>query len=166
MNKKILSLLFISSLILAACNKPAPTAPAPTPTTVKKAKLSQVTFDKPALVSLTSRTDGRELNLTISSIPSEVKKIEYELLYKAKDGSKEIEKGTGDTINTITDPIERQILLGTKSCTSGCKYKYDDGVFEGSLKITYLTQDNGVNIYESGWTLQKSGKSFLVKLEK
>ncbi len=166
MNKKIISLLYIFTIFLSACGKPTPTAPTPTPTVVKKARLSQVTFDKPAQVSLGSRADGRELNLTISLIPTEVQKIEYELLYKAKDGTKEIEKGTGDTINTITDPIERQILLGTKSCTNGCKYKYDEGVFEGSLKITYLTQDNGVNIYESAWTLQKSGKTFVVKLEK
>lgn len=166
MNKKILTIVLVSTLFLSSCGKTTTTAPVPTPTVVKKPKLTQITFDKPAEISLTARPDGRELNLTISKIPSEVKKLEYELLYTAKDGKSEIEKGLGDTLEAITDPVERKLLLGTSSCTNGCKYRYDEGVTGGTLKLTYLTQDNGVNIQEITWTLQKSGKNYIVNIAK
>lgn len=166
--KKIYLILLASSLFLAACSatgsKSSPTT-APTPIQ-KKNKLTEITFDNPPQVSLTPRTDGHELKLKVSQIPTSVTKLEYELLYKAIDGKTEIEKGLGDTVNNPGLSLERDLLLGTSSCTNGCKYKYDDGVGSGSIKITYLTNNSEVNVYESSWTLNKVGGKFSVKLEK
>jgi len=167
MNKKIISILLVSTLFLSACSKSGSNAtPTTVPTIIKKQKLTDITFQNPPKVSLTTRPDGHELTMTIANIPTEVTKLEYEVLYKAVDGKTEIEKGLGDTVNEITSPIERKLLLGTASCTNGCKYRYDEGITGGSIKITYLTSTSGVNIYESTWKLNKSGKSFTVSLDK
>ncbi len=167
MNKKKLSLLLIVVSLLSACNKTTPKAtPTSAPVMIKKQNLTNVVFETNPTVSLTARPDGHELTMTIKNIPSEVTKFDYELLYKAKDGKTEIEKGLGDTINTITNPIERKLLLGTASCTNGCKYRYDEGVTGGTLKITYLTNNNGVNVYQSEWSISKNGKIFTVNLGK
>lgn len=166
--KKIFLPFLVSILFLSACSPSSPkTSSISSPTQVqKKNKLTQITFENPPQISLTPRTDGHELKLRISQIPANVSKLEYELLYKAIDGKTEIEKGLGDTINSPGLSLERDLLLGTSSCTNGCKYKYDDGITSGSLKITYLTNNSEVNIYESPWTLSKSQGKFLIKLEK
>lgn len=166
--KKIFLPLLFSVLLLSACTPNNPKSnQSPSPTTFqKKNKLTQITFENPPQVTLTPRADGHELKLKINQIPSSVSKLEYELLYKAQDGKTEIEKGLGDTINSPGTSLERDLLLGTSSCTNGCKYKYDDGVNSGSIKITYLTNNSEVNIYESSWTLNKLQGKFSVKLDK
>jgi hypothetical protein len=114
--------------------------------------------DRP-YISLIPRADGHELKLKIENIPSKVNQIEYELIYTAKDKASglEMEKGVGDTIKEISKTIERDLLLGTSSCTNGCKYAYDEGVIGGTLSLTFNTKA-GQAIYESDFTLTTSSE--------
>ncbi len=156
MNKKIIiSFLLLSLGVFSGCGPTKQTSQTPTPTTSAKPRLTKVTLSSNPTISLTSRADGHELKLIASQIPAEVSKIEYELTYVAVDGTTEIEKGLGDTITKVEGGrIERDLLLGTASCTSGCKYKYDTGVKGGHLKLNFITSENGVSVYESDFSLQ------------
>ena len=44
-----------------------------------------------------------------------------------------MEKGVGDTVKLTSNSFEKDLLLGTESCTNGCKYKFDEGVVGGVL---------------------------------
>lgn len=148
--KKILFILPLVFL-LSACG-PQKKAEAPTPTPAPKL-IEMAPADRP-LVSLTPRDDGRMIYLKISQMPSAVSQIEYEVIYTAVDGKSEIEKGVGDTIKEITSVIERKILLGTESCTNGCKYKYDEGVTGGTLTLNFITNAGQIFSFETPFTLK------------
>ena len=140
-NKILLSIviLFTSSIVLSGCkSKTTTTAPTPTPAPT----MVELSAEETPYVSLTPDTDGHNLKLEISNIPDFVTDMEYELLYTVSDNGLEIEKGVGDSIKIDSTSIEREILLGTASCTNGCKYKYDEGVTGGTVNLT-LYGDNG-----------------------
>lgn len=164
MLKKITSLVVLSFFLTACVGKTTPSTPTPTQPP-KKPKATQIIFEQKPQISLIPRNDGHELKLKIDNIPTSVIKLDYELIYKAKDGNLEIDKGLADNVNEIKPNIERDLLLGTKSCTSGCKYKYDTGVNSGSLKITFLTDKNEVSTYESNWNLNQTRKGFVLSID-
>jgi len=142
--KKIFTLILLPSLFLSACGK-TQTLPEPTPTPVSREYVLTET-DKPQ-VSLIPRSDGHELTLKITGIKPVFAKIEYELVYTASDRGLEIEKGVSgiaESKDIVAEKFERKILLGTESCTNGCKYKYDIGVNGGTLNLTLITPDNQV----------------------
>ncbi len=145
--------LLASTFFLSSCNKKTTPTPAPTPTPIPK--LIEIENGQKPYISLIPRQDGHELKLIIDRLPQIVSQIEYELLYTANDEGLEIEKGVGDTIklNKTTSKIERDILLGTSSCTNGCKYKYDTGVSGGTLSLNFYTQNGQVFTYESPFVL-------------
>ena len=143
-------------MLLFGCGNKKTTSkitPSPVPRTFELAE-----NEKPD-IALTSRDDGHELTMKISKIPSMVTNIEYELLYNASEEGMEIEKGLGDSIKVEGTSLERKLLLGTESCTSGCKYKYDEGVTGGSLNITLITKDGQSNTIEKTFTLKKDTKT-------
>jgi len=149
-----LTLLLLSSTILfSACGKKKEeptTLPTPTPRLVKLDE-----SQKPQL-SITSRADGHELKLIIDQL-TDITEIEYELIYRAEDEDMVIEKGLGDTINIKGQKkIERDLLLGTSSCTNECKYKYDEGITGGTLSLTLTTTQNQVAYFETPFTLSFS----------
>lgn len=145
--------MLLSSLLFA-CGK-ATTSPAtPTPKPSARPKLTKIELSPMPGVSLIPRNDGHEIKLLVKNIPSNIVKIEYELLYSATDGGLSVEKGLGDTIQQIQTSIERNLLLGTASCTSGCKYKYDSGITGGKLTLNYITNTNEVATFESEFSLQ------------
>jgi hypothetical protein len=113
--------------------------------------------EKP-IVKLIPRSDGHELKLSIEKIPESIKQIEYELIYSATDNNLEIEKGLGDTLTLESQNIERKLLLGTESCTSGCKYKYDEGITGGTLSLIFITKQNQVIPYETEFSLQSGSQ--------
>jgi hypothetical protein len=138
---------------LSACGKKTKTSnvtPTPAP---KELELSEK--EKP-IISLIPRQDGHELKLIIDNIPQSISDIEYELIYSAIDEGLEMEKGVGDTIKVTSPKIERDLLLGTSSCTNGCKYKYDQGVVGGTLSLTFLTVNNQSLRYETPFVLKTS----------
>ncbi|HLD91861.1 MAG TPA: hypothetical protein VI795_00530, partial [Patescibacteria group bacterium] len=88
--------------------------------------------DRP-FASLTPTTDGHYINLKIEKIkvPKAVS-MDYELLYSLPDGRAQGVPGTADLKDQVT--FERKLLLGSES--SG-KFRYDEGVEEGSLTIRF-----------------------------
>jgi hypothetical protein len=108
--------------------------------------------EKP-IISLIPRSDGHELKLKIENIPTNVTKIEYELIYSATDNGLTMEKGVGDTVKITSSSIEKDLLLGTASCTNGCKYKYDEGIDSGTLSLYLYTDDNQSTTYETPFIL-------------
>ncbi|MFZ2153248.1 MAG: hypothetical protein WAV41_04375 [Microgenomates group bacterium] len=154
-NKKIwLAITLISALTLSACGTKTPTpVKKPLPTVVKMVEMPVAT--RP-IVNLTPRQDGHMLFLKLTDVSANISSIEYELIYTATDGSLEMEKGLGDTIKEISNTIERKLLLGTESCTNGCKYKYDEGITGGTLSLKLFTVDGQASSFETPFIL-KSG---------
>ena len=160
MNKiKFLSLALVivsSSFLLSGCGKKTEntnTSKNNTKTPPKELVLSD--SEKP-IVSLIPRTDGHELKLKIDNIPSNISQIEYELIYSASDNGLVMEKGVGDTVKISSKSVEKDLLLGTASCTNGCKYKYDEGVNGGTLSLTFYTSDNQTTTFETQFSLKTS----------
>lgn len=154
MKKIILSLILIlsSSFFLSACGSKTKPKAEPTPTP----RLIELSDAEKPYISLIPRNDGHELTMKISKIPKSIKNIEYELTYTAVDNNLEIEKGVGDTIKEISSSVERKILLGTESCTSGCKYKYDTGVNGGNITLTLVNQNGQVSTMQTPFSLRST----------
>jgi hypothetical protein len=154
MNKQlILGLIIISSFTLSACGpKKTTTSISPIPV----AKIIEMQAKDRPYISLIPRADGHELKLKINNIPSGITQIEYELLYSAKDGNLEIEKGVGDTIKIDNRNLERDLLLGTASCTNGCKYKYDEGIESGTLSLTFINSNGDSTAFETPFVIKNA----------
>ena len=150
---KYLSIMLVSSFFLSACGKKIVTTANPTPVSQILELSNQ---DKP-VISLIPSADGHELKLKIDNISQNITEFEYDLIYSVVDESLEMEKGAGDTIKVTTKNFEKDILMGTSSCTTGvCKYKYDQGVVGGTLSITFLTSNNQSLRYETPFTFKTS----------
>lgn len=115
-----------------------------------------LTDDQKPYISLTPQNDGHRLDLKISNIPPSISEIEYDLIYTAKDENIEIEKGVGGTAKIEGASMERELLLGTESCTSGCKYKYDEGITGGTLSLSFISKDGQSALYEAPFVLSTS----------
>lgn len=117
----------------------------------------QLTADELPTVSLVPTSDGHNLALKINQIPSKFTSIDYELIYTAKDQDLEIEKGISGTNKINGSSFEKSdLLLGTASCTNGCKYKYDEGVTGGALNLTLTTDNKEYVIFELPFALKNS----------
>ncbi len=159
---KFLSLfitVLASSFILSGCGKKDTSNTSNTNTANSKQNSELVLQDseKP-IISLIPRADGHELKLKIENIPSNVSQIEYELIYSATDSGLTMEKGVGDTVKISSSSIEKDLLLGTASCTNGCKYKYDENVDSGTLTLYLYTDDNQSTTFETPFILTTSSK--------
>jgi PBP1b-binding outer membrane lipoprotein LpoB len=152
--KKIFIIL-ASAIFLFGCGNKKTSVSIPTETP-KSFELQE--SDHPE-ISLTPREDGHMIYLKISKIPTFITKLEYELIYTAVEDKIEIKKGIWDTIKVDKDIISKDLLLGTESCTNGCKYKYDTGVTGGSLNLTLITENGQSATLEKQFTLQKDTKT-------
>lgn len=84
------------------------------------------------VASLTPSADGHWLKLSLTKILSSAASMDYELLYQLPDGRTQ---GVPGTIKLSgQDKIERDLLMGSES--SG-KFRYDEGVKEGTLTIRF-----------------------------
>lgn len=155
-NTSIFCLIVVSSLLLSACGKkkPATSPDQPSPTS----KMVKMSPDQKPYISLIPRDDGHELKLKISNIPNTITQIEYELIYLATDGATEMEKGIGDTVKVLGSAIEKDLLLGTASCTNTCKYKYDEGVIGGTLSLIFINKQGQMSTYETPFILISSAQ--------
>ena len=151
-NKILFSALVIafSAVLLSGCGKKTTVTKTPPTTVVKTLELKD--NEKP-IISLIPRADGHEIKMKIENIPNFITSIEYELLYTAQDSGLEMEKGVGDTLKIESNSLERDLLLGTASCTNGCKYKYDAGINGGTLTLTLITKDGQAATIESPFAL-------------
>lgn len=150
---KYFLIIIFSTFFLSACGKKTTTNIKPTPIN-QKLELSD--SEKP-IIALIPSDDGHELKLKINNIHQNITEFEYDLIYSAIDNGLEMEKGAGDTIKDTSKYFEKDILMGTSSCTTGvCKYKYDEGVVGGTLSLTFLTKDNKNFHHESSFVLRTS----------
>jgi len=166
MKKYFFITIVLSTIILSACTKKE-SAKVVTPTPIPR-EMSLSEEEKPK-ISLTPRADGHQLTLVVSKIPSNFSHVEYEVIYSAIDGGLEIEKGVSGNVDSqeiVNGSFERKILLGTESCTNGCKYKYDEGVVGGTIILTLNTIDNQVASMESSFKLnQVKNKGFVITFD-
>jgi len=104
-----------------------------TETTDDDGTLIEVAFPDRPFASLTPTVDGHYINLKIEKIkvPKAVS-MDYELLYSLPDGRAQGVPGTADLKDI--DVFERKLLLGSES---NGKFRYDEGVEEGSLTIRF-----------------------------
>jgi hypothetical protein len=156
MNSKInryLLAVISSAILLSACGQqPAKVVVTPTPTP----RAFVIKAAEQPYVSLTPRADGHLITLDLKKISPSIAKIEYEFVYSAVDNGNEIEKGTSGTLDKSKTSDE--ILLGTSSCTNGCKYSYDNGVTGGRITLTLTNSEGQVATQEMVWTIESSSQ--------
>lgn len=157
--KKVIILMVIVSLVYGVGARLIKKETAPG--VVKDDNASQTIIaqvkDRP-YVSLTPRTDGKELTLEISRLKN-VDKVEYELMYLSND----LSRGVIGTIDLKGDTsVERKLLLG--SCSKNV-CKYDENVSEGSLTLR-LRSPEGTQKYTSDFVITKGGDEIISKDEK
>lgn len=115
---------------------------------------SQVTSTLPLAerpyVSLTSDSAGHSLKLDATRL-SQIKTVEYELVYLAGDVSRGV---IGSIDLNIADSLSRDLLLG--SCSKNV-CKYDEGVNSGTLTLT-LRGQSGNQKYDSPFLLEQGSK--------
>ncbi len=158
MNKKnliLVALVICSSFLFSGCGKKK-TATVETKAIKQTAVELELSNSQKPYISLIPRNDGHELTLKVSNISSKITNAEYELIYTAEDEGLEIEKGVNGTEKISGSSFEKKLLLGTESCTSGCKYKYDEGVTGGTLSITFTTDDNKFYKFEAPFNIKNS----------
>ncbi len=111
--------------------------------------VAEIPFDKRPFVSLVPSEDGHWLKLSVSGIKIEAKTLDYELLYKLPDGRTQ---GVPGTVELKETSFKRDILLGSES--SG-KFRYDEGVKEGTLTLRFRDgMGKLVGKLSGGFTLQ------------
>lgn len=84
------------------------------------------------ITTLTPKSDGHWLNLKIENIKVAAASVDYELIYKTRDGN--TQGVPGSVTFSSGETIERELLLGSES--SG-KFRYDEGVKEGTLTLRF-----------------------------
>jgi len=149
-------LIIITIIMIIVGKNKKNTSNIPVESNTKTTKELVLTDEEKPYISLVPQADGHRLNLKISGIPNNITEIEYDLIYTAKDEKIEIEKGVGGTIKIEGSSIERELLLGTESCTNGCKYKYDEGITGGTLSLSFVTTDGQTASYEAPFVLSTS----------
>lgn len=161
-NKNILFLaigliLIILVIIIALLNQKPKTTTSEKKIINNSSKSIEFNETEKPYISLIPRADGHELKLKLDNIPSTVTQIDYELIYTAVDKTTnlEIEKGVADTIKDVSKNIEKDLLLGTASCTNGCKYSYDEGITGGTLTLIFNTNDGQIT-FNTSFTLTTS----------
>ena len=152
----LVAIVISSSFLLSACGKKTTTT-STTKTSTKVSKQIQLGADEKPTVNLIPRADGHNLTIKITNIPTKFTSVDYELVYTAKDQNIEIEKGVSGTLKPTNSTLEKNdLLLGTASCTNGCKYKYDEGVTGGTLTLTLNTDNKEYVTYTTPFTLKSA----------
>lgn len=114
--------------------------------------IPELPADQRPVTSLVPTEDGHYLNLIVEDInvPG-ASMMEYEVYYETATG---IQQGIPGRV-TLTGPqsIERELLLGSES--SG-KFRYDEGVDEGTLAIKFRDVDGKfIGKVKTTWKLYK-----------
>ena len=120
----------------------------------------EVALEGRPYVTLTPRSDGKEITLSLSGIVG-AKSLEYELVYFAGEPRNQLQRGVVGAVDLQgkTD-YTKSLLLGTCS-RNVCKY--DENVTEGTLSLTFRKESGETQKYQSIFHLQrgKEGKEGL-----
>ncbi len=113
--------------------------------------VKEISFSERPFVSLIPSQDGHWLTLKVEKIViDKASSLDYELLYSLPDGRTQGVPGTVDLKGEKS--FERKLLLGSES--SG-KFRYDEGVKEGSLTIRVRDQKGKLLAkFSTKWHLQ------------
>jgi len=102
----------------------------------EESALTEVVLADRPVTTLTPSDDGHWLTLKIEKIKITAVSLDYELLYSLPDGRTQ---GVPGSISLKSaGAIERKLLLGSES--SG-KFRYDEGVEEGTMTIKFRNDD-------------------------
>lgn len=160
--KKIIIILILIAivipLLLVLLNRTKKTTTIIPTKTSTSAKQIELTNDEKPYIILIPRADGHELKFKVTGIPSKFTTAEYELIYTAEDQGLEIEKGVSGTVKPLSANFEKDLLLGTSSCTNGCKYKYDEGITGGVLTLTLTTDNKEYVSFETPFVIRTSAE--------
>lgn len=90
--------------------------------------------------------------LIIEEIDPSFVKLEYELIYLARDNGGEIERGVaGGPIKIEGGEVREKILFGTESCTTGvCRRHIDKNVSRGNLVLRLIDNEG------KSWLVERS----------
>lgn len=98
--------------------------------------LIDLSIDERPVVSLTPTSDGHYLNMKVEKIGFNPFSLDYELVYQVPGG---VQQGVpGSVTLSGLDEFEAELLLGSES--SG-KFRYDEGVEEGKLTLSFRNED-------------------------
>jgi len=160
--KKIIIILILVAIVIPLLiflfTRPKKTTTIVPKKTSQTAKQIELTADEKPYISLIPRADGHELKFKVTDIPFKFSNAEYELIYTAEDQGLEIEKGVSGTVKLTDSTFEKDLLLGTSSCTNGCKYKYDEGITGGILTLTLTTDDKQYFSFETPFIIRTSAE--------
>lgn len=138
MNKKYLPIALVVVGVIAVVGVfwsiKSENATSPTPSPIVEDIAPEVPFDQRPYVTLTPRTDGHWLKLSIMGVNKVVGSatVDYILEYRT---SADVNQGVPGTVKlTGITTIDRDLLLGSES--SG-KFRYDDGVSKGTLTLRF-----------------------------
>lgn len=151
----LIAVVLLTLIFVLTHNKKSTTTSTTTKTT-QNAKEIQLSTDEMPTVSLIPRADGHQLTLKVTNIPSKFTSVDYELVYSATDQGLEIDKGVSGTVNITNQNLQEDLLLGTSSCTAGCKYSYDEGITGGTLSLILTTSDKQYVTFETPFVLRSS----------
>lgn len=154
----VIGLVLLSSVLLTGCTKKSPPVENPpvVEPTAEPTKPIEETISQRSYVSLVPAADVHRVYLTIKNVPSNITSVNYELIYLADMEGNKIERGVTGKLQPADYNKSKEILFGSASCTTGtCKYKYDEGVNEGTLTLTFNKNDGGKDKYESVFRIQK-----------
>lgn len=139
--KKFLPIIIIVVIVLVGgvylFKRNSSTTPTPTADVVDETA-PELPLDQKPFVSLTPRSDGHWLKLTIqgvNKVPGAVS-VDYMLSYDVPDKPSQGVPGTVKLTGITT--IDRDLLLGSES--SG-KFRYDEGVEHGQLSLRFRDQN-------------------------
>jgi len=114
---------------------------------IKKLEMSEEDFP---VISMALKNNDHYVDLTIDKIPVFISDIEFEFLYNSVDeNGQEFQKGQFDNFEVEEDKVEKEILLGTSSCTTGtCKYRYDENISSGKLILKLMDVEGKVASFD------------------
>lgn len=114
--------------------------------------LLDLSIDEKPMVSLTPTSDGHYLNFKVEKVSFDPFSLDYELVYQVPGG---VQQGVPGSVNLDgKDEFEAELLLGSES--SG-KFRYDEGVEEGSITLSFRNEDGRLLIrFSTDFHLQSS----------
>jgi hypothetical protein len=123
--------------------------------------LIELPLEKRPVVSLTPTEDGYYLVLKVEKIVVEgASTMDYELIYDVPDHPSQGVPGTVDIEGK--ESFEAELLLGSES--SG-KFRYDEGVEEGTLTLRFRNEDGKLMVKLTSDFHLQSGTSTLTSLD-
>lgn len=132
--KKSFLLIFISVLLLSGCSLQQQKVVAPTITPTPTPEVKMIKEGEGPVVDLIPRADKQVVTLKISGISSEIKKVDYEMVYDTNG----LQRGVVGSVDMKNgeDKIVKELTLG--SCSKGVCV-FDKNITKIQLTVKFTT---------------------------